>query len=305
MSYPAYLELYEQGVLQERAVIAHERLASCTLCPLACRADRLHDEAGECRVGREAIVASYGSHLGEEDVLRGWRGSGTVFFSGCNLRCVYCQNYDISQFVSGAAVDAAQLAEIFLDVQREGCHNLNLVTPSHVVAQILEALAIAVPRGLRLPIVYNTSGYDSVAALRLLDGIVDIYMPDVKYSDSAIGQQYSGIPHYWEVVRPALREMHRQVGDLRVERGLAVRGLLIRHLVLPGRLAGSQDVLRFIAEEISRDSWINLMDQYHPAYRAYNDPKLARRITTGEYTEVVAYARSLGLHRGIPLDARR
>lgn len=305
MSYPAYLELYEQGVLQERAAIARERLASCTLCPLACRADRLHDEAGECRVGREAIVASYGAHFGEEDVLRGWRGSGTVFFSGCNLRCVYCQNYDISQFVSGQAVDAAQLAEIFLEVQREGCHNLNLVTPSHVVAQILEALAIAVPRGLRLPIVYNTSGYDSVAALQLLDGVVDIYMPDVKYSDSAIGQQYSGIPHYWEVVRPALREMHRQVGDLRIERGLAVRGLLIRHLVLPGRLAGSQEVLRFIAEEISRDSWINVMDQYHPSYRAYDYPELARRITSSEYAEVVAYARSLGLHRGIPLDARR
>lgn len=305
MSYPAYLELYEQGVLQERAAIARERLASCTLCPLACRADRLHDEAGECRVGREAIVASYGAHFGEEDVLRGWRGSGTVFFSGCNLRCVYCQNYDISQFVSGQAVDAAQLAEIFLEVQREGCHNLNLVTPSHVVAQILEALAIAVPHGLRLPIVYNTSGYDSVATLRLLDGVVDIYMPDVKYSDSAIGQQYSGIPHYWEVVRPALREMHRQVGDLRIERGLAVRGLLIRHLVLPGRLAGSQEVLRFIAEEISRDSWINVMDQYHPSYRAYDYPELARRITSSEYAEVVAYARSLGLHRGIPLDARR
>jgi putative pyruvate formate lyase activating enzyme len=305
MSYPAYLELYERGILQERAVIARERLASCTLCPLACRADRLHDEAGECRVGREAIVASYGPHFGEEDVLRGWRGSGTVFFSGCNLHCVYCQNYDISQFVSGRAVDAAQLAEIFLEVQREGCHNLNLVTPSHVVAQILEALAIAVPRGLRLPIVYNTSGYDSVAALRLLDGVVDIYMPDVKYSDSAIGQQYSGIPHYWEVARPALREMHRQVGDLRIERGLAMQGLLIRHLVLPGQLAGSQEVLRFIAEDISRDSWINLMDQYHPAYRAFDYPELARRITTGEYAEVVAYARSLGLHRGIPLDARR
>jgi putative pyruvate formate lyase activating enzyme len=305
MSYPAYLDLYDQGVLHERAAIAHERLATCTLCPLACRADRLHGEAGECRVGREAIVASSGPHFGEEDVLRGWRGSGTVFFSGCNLRCVYCQNYDISQFVEGQAVDAAHLADIFLDIQRDGCHNLNLVTPTHVIAQILEALTIAIPRGLRLPIVYNTSGYDSVAALRLLDGIVDIYMPDVKYSDSAIGQQYSGIPHYWEVVRPALREMHRQVGDLRIERGLAVRGLLIRHLVLPGRLAGSQEVLRFIAEEISRDSWINLMDQYHPAYRAFGYPELTRRLTPNEYAEVVACARSLGLHRGIPLDTTR
>ncbi|MFQ3632172.1 radical SAM protein [Roseiflexus sp.] len=305
MSYPAYLALYEQGILQERAAIAHERLASCTLCPLACRADRLDGEAGLCRIGREAIAASCGPHYGEEDVLRGWRGSGTVFFSGCNLHCVYCQNYDISQSVSGYAADSAQLAELFLDLQREGCHNLNLVTPSHVIAQILEALTIAIPKGFRLPIVYNTSGYDSVAALRLLDGVVDIYMPDVKYSDSAIGQRYSGVPHYWEVVRPALREMHRQVGDLRIERGLAVRGLLIRHLVLPGQLAGSREVLRFIADELSRDSWINLMDQYHPAYRAFDYPELARRITPREYAEVVDYARSLGLHRGIPLDSRR
>lgn len=305
MSYPAYLALYEQGILQERAAIAHERLASCILCPLACRANRLDEEIGRCRIGREAVVASYGPHYGEEDVLRGWRGSGTVFFSGCNLHCVYCQNYDISQSVSGYTANSTQLAEIFLDLQREGCHNLNLVTPSHVIAQILEALTIAIPKGLCLPIVYNTSGYDSVAALRLLDGIVDIYMPDVKYSDSAIGQRYSGVPHYWEVVRPALREMHRQVGDLRIERGLAVHGLLIRHLVLPGQLAGSREVLRFIAEELSWDSWINLMDQYHPAYRAFDYPELARRITPREYAEVVEYARSLGLHRGIPLDTRR
>lgn len=303
MAYPAYLELYEQGVLQERAAAARERLAACVLCPQVCRADRLHDEIGVCRAGREAPVASYGPHMGEEHVLRGWRGSGTVFFSGCNMRCVYCQNYDISQLNHGRAVNAEELAAIFLEIQREGCHNLNLVTPSHVIAQILEALVLAVPRGLRLPIVYNTSGYDSVAALRLLDGVVDIYMPDIKYSDSTLAQRYSGIPRYWDVVRPALREMQRQVGDLRIERGLAVRGLLIRHLVLPGDLAGSREVLRFVAEELSRDAWINIMDQYYPAYRAFDYPELRRRITSQEYATVVAWAREFGLHRGIPLSS--
>ncbi|MCX7789300.1 MAG: radical SAM protein [Chloroflexaceae bacterium] len=302
MSDPAYRSLYEQGVLQERAAAARERLAACVLCPQVCRADRLDDEAGACRVGREALVASYGPHMGEENVLRGWRGSGTVFFSGCNMRCVYCQNYDISQIARGRAVDAEELAAIFLEVQRAGCHNLNLVTPSHVIAQILEALALAVPRGLRLPIVYNTSGYDSVAALRLLDGVVDIYMPDIKYSDSALAQRYSGVPHYWDVARAALREMQRQVGDLRIVGGLATRGLLIRHLVLPGDLAGSREVLRFVAEELSRDAWINIMDQYYPAYRAFDYPELRRSVTAQEYAAVVAWARALGLHRGIPLD---
>ncbi len=305
MTYPAYLELYEQGVLRERAVAARERLAACVLCPQVCRTDRLHGEAGVCRVGREALVAAYGPHMGEENVLRGWRGSGTVFFSGCNLRCVYCQNYDISQIARGRAADAAELAAIFLEVQGEGCHNLNLVTPSHVIAQILEALVLAVPRGLRLPIVYNTSGYDSVAALRLLDGVVDIYMPDIKYSDSALAQRYSGIPRYWDVARPALREMQRQVGDLRVERGLATRGLLIRHLVLPGDLAGSREVLRFVAEELSREAWVNIMDQYYPAYRAFDYPELSRRVTPQEYATVVGWARALGLHRGIPLGGDR
>ncbi len=305
MTHPMYLALYQRGVLQQRAATARERLAACTLCPRVCRANRLNDEAGECRSGRYAWVASYGPHLGEEDVLRGWRGSGTVFFSGCNLHCVYCQNYDISQLSSGRPVTAEQLAGIFLYIQQAGCHNLNLVTPTHVIAQILEALEHAVPQGLRIPIVYNTSGYDSVAALRLLDGVVDIYMPDVKYSDSLVGQYYSGIPHYWEVARAAIREMHRQVGDLQIADGLAVRGLLIRHLVLPGGLAGSQKALRFIAEEISRDSWVNLMDQYYPAYQAHDYPAIARPITPDEYTEVVACAHSLGLHRGIPLEEVR
>lgn len=303
MSYPGYLELYECGILSGRVETARARLAACTLCPRVCRANRLSGATGECRVGRYALVASFGPHFGEENVLRGWRGSGTVFFAGCNLRCVYCQNYEISQLVMGSPTTPEQLAHIFLEIQAMGCHNLNLVTPSHVIAQILEALALAIPQGFRLPLVYNTSGYDSVAALKLLDGVVDIYMPDLKYSDSRVAERYSGIPHYWEVARPAFKEMHRQVGDLVIENGLAKRGLLIRHLVLPYDLAGSHAVLRFIADELSRDSWVNIMDQYHPAYHAFDYPALRRRITSAEYDEAVDYARSAGIHRGIPFDA--
>ncbi len=302
VAYPSYLQLYEHGVLHERVEEARKRLEACALCPRVCRANRLKNEIGQCNVGRFALVSSFGPHFGEESVLRGTHGSGTVFFAGCNSRCLYCQNYSISQLLDGCAVNAEQLAEIFLRVQRMGCHNLNLVTPSHVVAQILEALELAIPQGFRLPIVYNTSAYDSVQALRLLDGVVDIYMPDLKYSDSQIAEKYSGIKHYWDVARIAFKEMHRQVGDLVVKDGLAKRGLLIRHLVLPHGLAGSREVLRFIAEELSRDSWINIMAQYHPVYKAFEYPELSRRITSKEYWEVVECARSLGLHRGIPFE---
>lgn len=300
--YPSYMDLFERGELRRRVEEARRRLAACTLCPRVCRANRLENEIGQCNVGRWALISSFGPHFGEERVLRGWHGSGTVFFAGCNLRCQYCQNYEISQLVDGAPVSAERLARIFLEVQEMGCHNLNLVTPTHVIAQVLEALELAIPQGFRLPIVYNTSGYDSVAALRLLDGIVDIYMPDLKYSDSQIAQKYSGIEHYWEVAKAAFTEMHRQVGDLVIENGLAVRGLLIRHLVLPHGLAGSREALKFIAEELSRDSFVNIMAQYHPTYKAFEYPELSRRITSKEYWEVVAYARSLGLHRGIPLE---
>lgn len=301
-SYPRYLALYECGILQARVEEARKRLEVCTLCPRVCRANRLDGEIGQCNTGRFALVSSFGSHFGEESVLRGTRGSGTVFFAGCNSRRLYCQNYEISQLLDGSAVTAEQLAEIFLRVQRMGCHNLNLVTPSHVVAQMLEALEIAISQGFRLPLVYNTSAYDSVQSLKLLDGVVDIYMPDLKYSDSKIAEKYSGISHYWEVARVAFQKMQSQVGDLVVEDGLAKRGLLIRHLVLPSSLAGSQEALRFIAEKLSRDSWVNIMAQYHPAYKALDYPELSRRITSQEHGKVVEYARSLGLHRGIPFE---
>ncbi len=303
MPYPSYLNLHESGELKRRVEEAVERLRRCRMCPRVCGARRLEGEVGECGVGRYALVSSFGPHHGEERVLRGWNGSGTVFFAGCNMRCVYCQNWEISQLRLGEEVTPELLARIFLRIQDMGCHNLNLVTPSHVVAQILEALLIAVERGFRLPLVYNTSGYDSVATLRLLDGIVDIYMPDLKYGDSETARRYSGVEHYWEVATRAIKEMHRQVGDLVIgEDGLARRGLLIRHLVLPNDIANSKRVLEFIAREISVHSWVNIMDQYYPAYRASEYPELSRRITSREYREVVDYARSLGLYRGIPLE---
>lgn len=301
-TYPAYLSLYENGELAQRVEQARIRLAACTLCPEACRTNRLENEGGRCGIGRYAVVASASAHFGEERVLRGRCGSGTVFFAGCNLHCVFCQNHDISQAGYGSVLSADELGAVFLSLQERGCHNLNLVTPSHVVVPILEALLSAVERGFHLPIVYNTSAYDALPTLRLLDGIVDIYMPDVKYADSATAAQYSGVPHYWEIVTQSLREMQRQVGSLVIENGLARRGLLIRHLVLPSGIADAEKILRFIADDISLDSWVNLMDQYHPAHRASAFPALRRRITPQEYADVVQTACQLGIHRGIPFD---
>lgn len=305
MSYPSYIEIYKKGELEKRVVKALDYLKKCIVCPRGCKVNRYEDERGECKTGRFAIVSSFGPHYGEEEVLVGRYGSGTVFFSGCNLHCVYCQNYEISQLVEGKEIDPFTLAEIFLEVQRMGCHNLNLVSPTHVVPQILEALLIAIPKGLRIPIVYNSGGYDSILILKLLDGIVDIYMPDAKYSDSNIAEKYSDIKSYFEASKKVLKEMHRQVGDLIIENGIAKRGLLIRHLVLPNRIAGSFEVLNFIAKEISINSFINIMDQYRPCYKAYSFKELSRRITYEEYKEVVEYAKKLGFKRGIPFDYGR
>ncbi len=251
-----------------------------------------------CRTGEHAIVHGHGPHHGEEDPLRGRNGSGTIFFSWCNLRCVYCQNWDISQKGVGRAVGPADLARIMLELQAQACHNINFVTPSHVVAQIIAAVAIAAEKGLELPLVYNTSGYDSPEALRLLDGIIDIYMPDMKYGDSTKAHRFSHVRDYVEVNRAAVREMHRQVGNLVMdEKGVAERGLLVRHLVLPGNISGTDDVLDFVAEKISPDTYINVMDQYRPCYRADESPPLDRRITRYEFDRAKAWARNRGLHR--------
>ncbi len=295
----AYLGLLETGELEGRASDAWRRLEDCDLCARFCHVNRLETIKGAvCRTGEHAFVHGHGPHHGEEDPLRGCNGSGTIFFSWCNLRCSYCQNWDISQKGVGRAVRPEDLARIMLELQAQGCHNINFVTPSHVVAQIIAAVAIAAEQGLRLPLVYNTGGYDSLEALQLLDGIIDIYMPDVKYADSSKAHRFSHVRDYVEINRAAVTEMHRQVGDLVMDdKGIARRGLLVRHLVLPENISGTDDVLTFIAEEISRDTYINVMDQYRPCYRADESPPLDRRISRREFDRAKAWAADVGLHR--------
>lgn len=301
---PAYVRLHAAGELQPRVQKALSMLDDCSLCPRHCHVDRLDDKTSVCRTGRYAVVSSFFAHLGEEDCLRGWRGSGTIFFSWCPLRCVFCQNYELSWLGQGRATRPAEVAEMMLCLQEEGCHNINLVTPSHVVPQILEALAVAVERGLRLPLVYNTGAYESLEALELLDGVVDIYMPDFKFWDPEMAWRYSHARNYPEVARAAIKEMHRQVGPLIFdEHGLALRGVLLRHLVLPDDAAGTPQVLKWIAETLGPDTYINLMAQYRPAgkvnRRDYGE--ISRSITLKEFQQALAAAKSMGLTR---LDSR-
>ena len=294
---PAYLHLNETGELARRAALALERLAACTGCAWQCQVNRLSGELGKCKTGPRARVSSYFPHHGEENPLRGRRGSGTIFFSRCNLSCQFCQNADISQTSAGDEVDAYELAGMMLELQEVGCHNINLVSPSHVVAQILAGVALAAQAGLRLPLVYNSGGYDSLCTLQLLDGVVDIYMPDMKYASEANALRYSKIPDYPSHNQAAVREMHRQVGDLQVEGGLAFRGLLVRHLLLPTGLAGTAVIIRFLAEEISQNTYLNLMDQYRPAFQAHLYPELNRGVTREEFREAVQLAHAAGLFR--------
>ena len=296
---PAYLKLAESGELAARAADAWRHLEDCDLCARYCHMNRRRTIKGAvCRTGERALVHSYGPHHGEEDTLRGRSGSGTIFFSWCNLRCVYCQNWDISQKGVGREVEPEELAAMMLELQALGCHNINFVTPSHVVAQIIAAVNIAVAKGLDLPLVYNTGGYDSLEALRLLDGIIDIYMPDMKYADSGQAHKFSHVRNYVEVNRAAITEMHRQVGDLVTDaNGVALRGLLVRHLVLPENVSGTRSILEFLVEEISADTCLNLMDQYWPCYRADENPPLGRPITSREFAQARARAVQMGLHR--------
>jgi len=293
---PAYLR--SDVNMAERARQAHGHLRACDLCPHRCGVDRTAGQTGLCRTGDVAFVASHGPHYGEEAPLVGRGGSGTIFFARCNLSCIYCQNWDISQLDMGGEASPSELASMMLELQSRGCHNINLVTPTHQMPMILEALDAAAMRGLSLPIVYNCGGYESVEALRLLDGIVDIYMPDLKYMDGAVASALSGAPDYPEAAMAAIEAMHRQVGDLQLDcGGIAERGLIVRHLVLPGGLAGTEAALRFIAERISKNTYVNIMDQYHPAHKANDHPPLGRRITRQEYDEAMAIARGLGLWR--------
>jgi putative pyruvate formate lyase activating enzyme len=302
---PAYMTLYRSGELQARAQTAVARLVHCTVCPRDCGVDRLAGKTATCKTGRYALVSSYFPHMGEEDPLRGWRGSGTIFFSMCNLRCVFCQNYDISQVRSGAETPPEQLASMMLELQHLGCHNINFVTPEHVVPQVLEALALAVKAGLRLPIVYNTSAYDALESLRWLDGVVDIYMPDFKMWDERLALRYLKASDYPAAARAALKEMHRQVGLLKLdENGLAKRGVLVRHLVMPGDVAGTAPIMRFLAEELSPDTYVNIMAQYHPAGKVRDGKyaEIGRRPAGKEMDQAYAAARAAGLWR---FDERR
>ena len=294
----AYLELYHSGKLRERADAALCLLESCSVCPRSCGVNRLTGDTGYCRTPREAIVSSYGPHFGEEAPLVGRYGSGTIFFTNCNLRCLFCQNYSISQLGEGYQVSKEELAHMMLSLQAKGCHNINLVSPTHVVPQILEALELAAKSGLHLPLVYNSGGYDSVQTLRILDGIIDIYMPDMKYDDEGIARELSGVENYPEINRAAVKEMHRQVGDLKIsEEGVAQRGLLVRHLVLPDGLAGTKGIMKFLSKEISRNTYVNVMAQYRPCHRAWEVPSLGRRISSAEFYEALSLTHEAGLSR--------
>jgi len=297
---PAYLALHRSGELRRRAQQAVQRLEHCLLCPRNCGVNRLADHTGACKTGRLARVSSYFPHLGEEDCLRGWRGSGTIFFSQCNLRCVFCQNFEISQAGQGQLAPPQRLAEMMLELQAMGCHNLNFVTPEHVVPQILEALPLAVEAGLRLPLVYNTSAYDSLDSLQLMDGIIDVYMPDFKIWDEQLSLRYLKARDYPAAARRAILEMHRQVRELKLdEHGLAKRGVLLRHLVMPGEIAGPAHIMRFIAEQVSPDSYVNVMGQYYPAGKVSGDKyaEINRRVSRAEVRAARQSARAVGLTR--------
>ncbi len=281
-----------------RIKLSYKLLEGCRVCPRSCGVNRLKDERGTCEMGKDLVISSYGPHFGEEPELVGKGGSGTIFLSGCNLRCIFCQNYTISHLKDGEMVSKERFVDIMFALEDMGCHNINFVTPTHFGPQILEAIVAGKKKGLNLPIVYNCGGYESLEMLKLFEGLIEIYMPDFKYSDSKVAKELANASDYPEVCKTAIKEMHRQVGDSVVEGGIAVRGLLVRHLVLPHDLAGTDEVMRFLVEEISKHTYVNIMDQYYPAYQAMTHPKLNCRITTDEYEKAVAIARSYGLHRG-------
>jgi putative pyruvate formate lyase activating enzyme len=294
---PAYRKLHPK-VLAEKVQAAEAILRECTLCPRQCRVDRTSGERGFCRTGIRPFISSYGPHFGEEKPLVGRFGSGTIFMGNCNLGCLFCQNYSISHLGEGTDISFDKLADMMLSLQKQGCHNINFVTPTHQMPMILRSLLIASEKGLNLPLVYNCGGYESLHAIGILDGVVDIYMPDFKYMDPAMSLKYSEAEDYPESAKAAIEEMHRQVGDLVTDqRGVALRGLLIRHLVLPEGIAGTARVVHFIADEISKNTYINIMDQYHPCFKAFDHPPLNRRLTQQEYADAIQTAIDAGLKR--------
>lgn len=293
---PNYLALTEKK-FKDKIEKLYDILNNCRLCPHNCGVNRLKGEKGFCKVGSKPYVSSYSSHFGEEPPISGYKGSGTIFFTYCNLKCVYCQNYTISQLGEGEEVEVSELAEMILFLKRLGVHNINLVTPTHQVPFIVEAIYLAVLNGLDIPIIYNCGGYESVEILKILDGVIDIYMPDFKYFDNEIAEKFSCVKDYVDIAKLALKEMHRQIGDLIINDGIAVKGLLVRHLVLPENLAGTDRLVKFIAEEISVNTYINIMDQYYPCYQAKNINQLNRKVTRKEFLEAVEMAKKAGLRR--------
>lgn len=301
MPQPSYIALYHSGELAERAAILHDRLFNCDICPRACHINRIAGEKGFCRSDSQIYISSYCDHHGEEPVLSGSRGSGTIFFTGCNLKCVFCQNYQISQLPDNKqkGLSTAELASIMLYLQDKlCCHNINLVSPSHFVPQIVEALLTAVPLGLRIPLVYNTNAYDSPDTLRLLENIVDIYLPDIKYSSDNWAVRFSHAVNYVDTSRMAIKEMYRQVGELVTDGNIAVKGLIVRHLILPNGIAGSADSLKWLLENTSRHISVSIMAQYYPAYLAINEPLLSRKINRTEFDEVVELLKELNMENG-------
>lgn len=306
MTDPSYLELYRKGGFPERIERAFALMAPCRLCPRKCGVNRLEGERGYCETGQKARVASYNAHFGEEAPLVGRYGSGTIFISSCNLLCNFCQNFEISHQKEGVDVAPEEMAAMMIRLAEGGCHNINFVTPTHVVPQLLEALLHAIPQGLRVPLVYNSSGYDSVETLELLEGVFDIYMPDFKFWDEKWAERYCQAPDYRTVVTTAIREMYRQVGDLVTDdRGVAVRGLLVRHLVMPNQIAGTREIMNFLGGEISANTYVNIMDQYRACGKAHEDQWINRRLTSQEFRDALDAARKAGLKRLDPRDRIR
>ena len=295
---PGYIELFKNGELHKRKAILKEMYKECRLCPHQCGVDRTNGGKGVCSSGSNAVIASYTIHHGEEPPVSGHAGSGTTFFTGCTGRCLFCQNYPVSQLGTGNEVSDECLAEMMLELQKSGCHNINLVTPTHFIPSIVSALLIAASKGLLIPIVYNTSGYELYNTIKLLDGVVDIYLPDAKYADNAAAERISGFPSYVEHNRSSLIEMFRQAGNLQRENGVAIKGLIVRHLILPAGLSGTDEVLFFVSKNLSKDLYLSLMDQYFPAYNALNNKELSSRISQNDYDEAIESFYRHGLHNG-------
>ena len=293
---PSYIHLFKSRKLKTIINELYEHLRSCDICPRKCGVNRLEDERGYCQTGMKVILGSYGPHFGEESPLVGSYGSGTIFISSCNLKCIFCQNFELSQFNEGVEIEKETLSEIMLELQNMSCHNINIVTPTHIIPQLLSALYIAIEMGLHLPLIYNTGGYENIEILKILNGVVDIYMPDIKFLDIEASRNYMDAPDYPEIVKETLKQMHEQVGDLKINKqGLAVKGLIIRHLIMPGMVEDTKKIIDFVAREISPNSYINIMKQYRPCGLAYNYPEIDRSIIKLEYNEAIDYAKTKGL----------